>query len=166
MPHTPVRTTGNSGKPRRAAQAHPSRRPLTINPGQGPFALLSTAEAVGFEPTVTLLPRRFSRPFPSAARARLPAVVRLGRGGYSLAGGWGRGGGVAAGWPQAGFRRTSRRWDERGSTWAAGTGRGRRGEGACVSVAATRQRGGFAIIAYATQFRIVLLRSTGNSPRT
>src|SRR5690606_32102833 len=32
--------------------------------------------AVGFEPTVASLPRRFSRPFPSAARARLPGAAR------------------------------------------------------------------------------------------
>src|SRR5690606_41646952 len=42
-------------------------------PAQGPVRTALSAEAVGFEPTVTSLPRRFSRPFPSAARAHLPA---------------------------------------------------------------------------------------------
>src|SRR4051794_11499892 len=53
---------------------------------------MTCAEAVGFEPTVTSLPRRFSRPFPSAARASLPAVPEdpgwgPGRAGDSLLGG-------------------------------------------------------------------------------
>lgn len=52
------------------------------------------AEAVGFEPTVTSLPRRFSRPFPSAARAHLPAPAddrRRGDKGNGFGGrGWGQ----------------------------------------------------------------------------
>lgn len=48
------------------------------------------AEAVGFEPTVTSLPRRFSRPFPSAARARLPAPAVIGGAGTRVTGRCGR----------------------------------------------------------------------------
>jgi hypothetical protein len=54
----------SSGEVRGAPGSHSGRtreRPSPKRPGQGrPFSLL-TAEAVGFEPTVTSLPRQFSR---------------------------------------------------------------------------------------------------------
>jgi len=56
--------TRTGGRPRPAR--HGPRMPTAPGPHPGPGAvlLLGAAEAVGFEPTVTSLPRRFSRPFP------------------------------------------------------------------------------------------------------
>lgn len=46
--------------------------PADVRTGQGGVAAALDAEGVGFEPTKTSLPYRFSRPAPSATRRTLP----------------------------------------------------------------------------------------------